>query len=178
MSPRPFTLGPSRLAGWRWPSNWPLEEEKQGWLQELLPCPMWSPLLSPVSSFLVSCALASLQNYDLKAKQNRWRMCKSSGSHLCFDVLTFCCSYEPLRGRVRWRQGAHSLASSQNPSPLQAHLGLENQEKHNFLPGGNERREASTNKLISRFCVESNGKVSSSSSPSSSLSLLCLQLLP
>ena len=39
-------------------------KEKQGWLQELFPCPMWSPLLSPVSSFLVSCTLASLQNYD------------------------------------------------------------------------------------------------------------------
>lgn len=39
-------------------------KEKQGWLQDLFPCPVWPPLLSPVSSFLVSGTLASLQNYD------------------------------------------------------------------------------------------------------------------
>lgn len=30
-----FTVGPSMLAGWQLPSNKPLGEEEQGWLQEL-----------------------------------------------------------------------------------------------------------------------------------------------
>lgn len=44
------------------------------------------------SVFLVHCA-ASLQNYDsIGFKSKSCHVCKSSGNHLCFDILAFACS--------------------------------------------------------------------------------------